>query len=159
MLVYKTGSVFNAPEGSILAHACNCMGSWGSGVAAQFKKEFPGAYEEYRNYCIGAPYIGSMEGTTLLIDALKTDDKDFYIACMFTSIAYGKNLPIPQKILENTAKAVWDLRKQFHGDIGNVHSPMINAGLFRVPWEDTARVLEGNLDPNTNWTVWKLEEE
>lgn len=154
MLIYKTGSVFEAPEGSTLAHACNSLGSWGSGVAAEFKRQFPGAFQTYKNYCYGTP-TKLVVGSTLIIDAMKTDQKNFKIACLITSIGYGKNKQSVDKILYNTEKAIKDLSA--HEEIRNVHSPLINAGLFEVPWEDTVKVIQKSLNDKINWTVWKLE--
>ena len=51
-LEYVKGSVFDAPKGVILAHACNAQGSWGSGVALEFKKRFPDAYAYYHKTCV-----------------------------------------------------------------------------------------------------------
>ncbi|KAF3891950.1 hypothetical protein GY631_4499 [Trichophyton interdigitale] len=31
------GDLFLAPEGAALIHACNCQGSWGKGIALEFK--------------------------------------------------------------------------------------------------------------------------
>jgi len=44
-------SLFTAPEGSIIIHACNTKGVWGSGIAAAFAKIFPDARNVYAKAC------------------------------------------------------------------------------------------------------------
>ncbi|KAK2801276.1 ADP-ribose 1''-phosphate phosphatase [Onygenales sp. PD_10] len=46
------GDLFSdAPEGAVLIHACNCQGSWGSGIAEVFKRRYPAAYLIYHAHC------------------------------------------------------------------------------------------------------------
>jgi len=45
------GDIFDAPEGAVLIHACNCQGSWGKGIAKAFKEKYPAAFEVYRSHC------------------------------------------------------------------------------------------------------------
>ncbi|OAX78183.1 hypothetical protein ACJ72_07514 [Emergomyces africanus] len=45
------GDLFDAPEGAALIHACNCQGSWGKGVAKDFKDKYPAAYQIFRSHC------------------------------------------------------------------------------------------------------------
>jgi O-acetyl-ADP-ribose deacetylase (regulator of RNase III) len=49
-LLYKPGSIFQAK--GILAHACNCQGTWGAGIALEFKTRFPIAFKAYRAECL-----------------------------------------------------------------------------------------------------------
>lgn len=48
---YIKGSLFDAPEGYILTHACNAQGVWGSGIAKEFKKRKPLAFKNYNLFC------------------------------------------------------------------------------------------------------------
>lgn len=76
-------------------------------------------------------------------------------------MGYGRNTASPASILENTRKAVEDLRGQLEtlkkkeGEeeegkgrgVGEVWSVRINSGLFSVPWEETLKVLkEGGVE-------------
>ena len=93
-----------------------------------------------------------------------------YVACLFTSVGYGKptknhpGMDRPETILENTRKALADLREQVKelncnhtiGSSSPSPSPVpselwsckFNSGLFAVRWEDSRKLLEeemGNL--------------
>ena len=176
-----TSDIFTAPSLSVLCHACNCRGSWGAGVAAAFKSRCPSAYELYHSHCTSPlesrtlhEHQESLLGTCLLIPPSErspspTKDtssrskgkskakSEHYIACLFTSVGYGRNTAPAAAILENTRKAVEDLRVQLETlkkeeegegrEVGGVWSVRINSGLFSVPWEETLEVLkEGGVE-------------
>lgn len=128
------GDLFTAPEGSILLHACNCKGVWGSGIAAAFAKRFPKAREQYTELCQKNGHI--LLGTAHLIPTTR-----FTIGCVFTSKSYGGNVDAPDKILEATRTAIADLIAK---NVENkpIHMCKINSGLFRVDWNDTKKILK-----------------
>lgn len=144
-ITYVQGDLFDAPSGSVLGHACNCQGRWGSGVAAAFKKKFPDAFEVYRDHCAQytteATKRDNLLGTCLLIPTTG----DNIVACLFTSNSFGRSVDPPESIVEATERAVADMWRQLRDQNfnGQVHLPLINAGLFRVPWEDTEQALKG----------------
>ena len=127
----------------------------------------------------------SLVGTCLLIppsfpppkkDGVKEKEKPrHYIACLFTSLSYGRAVSPPEEILANTKKALEDLRGQIEilkakqhekekanenekgtgegegkgegQSLGEVWSVRMNSGLFSVPWADTLAVLQdGGVD-------------
>lgn len=139
------GSLFDAPKGSIIIHACNCKGVWGSGIAAGFAKKFPKAREVYAKACQErGPHL---LGTCLLIPA-----GDYTIGCLFTSKNYGGNVDPPDRILAATRSAISHLLSQNKdGIIGPMHICKINSGLFRVPWPDTKKILK---DSGAEFTVY-----
>jgi ADP-ribose 1''-phosphate phosphatase len=102
---YVSGDLFSAPAGSILVHACNTKGSWGAGIALAFKQRFPDAFKVYRAHC--QENGDSLAGTCLIIDG-----GSHYIACLFTSRAYGRNKDSPEQILTATDSALRDLMAQ-----------------------------------------------
>ncbi|GAD91648.1 phosphatase, putative [Paecilomyces variotii No. 5] len=51
MLTEIEGDLFDAPDGAVLIHSCNCMGNWGKGIARGFKEKYPAAFEIYRVHC------------------------------------------------------------------------------------------------------------
>jgi ADP-ribose 1''-phosphate phosphatase len=112
-ITYISGDLFAAPEGSILVHACNTKGSWGAGIALEFKNRFPDAYQQYRAHCL--EHKDLLVGTCLVIPG-----GDWSIACLFTSKAYGRAKDKPPQILEATKAALQDLvaqnseRKELH---------------------------------------------
>lgn len=166
MIQYIKKDLFKAASPSILAHACNTHGIWGGGIALQFSKRFPSTEKIYVNHC--SKYSAEeLLGTTLLINSSPKDPGNtgtgstHVIACLFTSEGGGGNADSPKQIVNNTQKAISDLETQLdnakedwlvatqkEGD-WLVEMPKINAGIFRVPWEDTEAVLKGSkLDYN-----------
>ncbi|CAN6604927.1 ADP-ribose 1''-phosphate phosphatase [Trichomonascus vanleenenianus] len=156
---YIKGNLFGCGPGSILAHSCNCHGVWGAGVAVAFKKEFPSTYDIYHKHCLKNP-ADKLRGTSLIIPSSKTDNggPGSLIVCLFTSGGTGMGLDPPDKIVENTRLALADLRKQLQKNYPDraddtINIPMINAGLFNVPWKDTEKALK---DSGMNFTVYQL---
>ena len=149
-LEIRKGNLFDAlNRNDVFVHACNAQGVWGSGIAKEFKKRFPSAYNMYRNkvnnpgdgYCI---YV----------------DSGIMIGCLITSENYGKLKDPPEVILDNTYEAIKNmLNNHIRGDI-TIHSPKINAGLFEVPWKDTEEVIvtvcNEETEHNIKWIVWEL---
>lgn len=152
---YFRGDLFSRPPRSILGHSCNCMGSWGAGIALQFKRKFPAAYRQYVEHC--KAYSSSPQallGTCLLIQC-----NDYWIACLFTSVGNSSsNCGLPRSpkdvIINATRSAMTDLLRQLHTDryistllpgddyFPIISLPQINAGLFRVPWNETEEVIK-----------------
>ena len=98
-LVYVEGDLFTAPDDSILVHACNTLGSWGSGIALTFRQNYPAEFAQYQAHCV--THGQALVGTCLLIPGDKHD-----IACLFTSRAYGKRKDKPAEILTATRNAL-----------------------------------------------------
>lgn len=81
-----------------------------------------------------------------------------FIGCLFTRVRPGqppRGVTAEQdrhSTLENTRKAMEDLLAQITElekkgtEVGDIVMPMINAGLFKVPWARTAEALTGVLD-------------
>lgn len=155
MIEYRKGDLFDSEEPAVLVHACNCMGVWGSGIAAQFYEYFHEAYEGYRDYCI---YSNPDEivGTCWV-----SEDMTYRlpVACLFTSKGYGRNRDSKDKILHATSLSLQDFFKDYQGVIEKykvIHSPKINAGLFGVPWEETEAVIKRLLPKGVKWVVFEL---
>lgn len=152
MIEYKKGDLFTgAPKEAILLHACNNQGKWGSGIAAEFAKRFPDAYTLYSIIC----KQHKKAGYGFLVDA-----NYVRVGCLVTSNHYGPKKDPPEKILKQTRSALKEfLQLRDIQDGIEIHSPKINAGLFAVPWQDTARVIEEELkacEKNVKWIVWEL---
>lgn len=149
MITYKKGSLFDAPKGSWLVHACNTQGIWGSGIAAEFKKRFPEGFKEYHKFCTNQ--LGKIAGMSYL-----TKDN---VGCLFTSEGFGGAVDPPEVILKNTHSALIDFFRAyvFEDRSWTVHSNKFNSGLFNVPWEDTENILKNVLARyhNVEWVVWE----
>ena len=162
---YIKGDLFSHKSlaSAILAHACNCRGSWGAGVAAIFKRQFPSTYKLYVEHCKKyASNPSGLLGSTYLIKSESSDPGNSgrhnvaYVACMFTSDAFGRRKNGPDDIVENTDKLMSHLESQL-AELSRtepieeqecahvVNMPKINAGLFNVPWEETETVLKKHL--------------
>ncbi len=104
LIKYVKGDLFQVTtnrtslnEPILIAHACNCLGHWGAGVALVFKKKFPSAFEMYKNHCSQfKDYPSKLLGTTLLIPISNSDGgfvdgvgRKVIIVCLFTSIMGG----------------------------------------------------------------------
>ncbi|CCH44867.1 ADP-ribose 1''-phosphate phosphatase [Wickerhamomyces ciferrii] len=159
---YIQKDLFKTSAPAILAHACNTHGIWGGGIALQFSKKFPSTERKYINHC-QSHTPSELLGTTLLIKSELNDPGNLagkqphVIACLFTSKGGGGDADSPQKIVENTERAIKDLENQLNDTMedwlldtkpteGNwlIELPKINAGIFRVPWDETEKVLKGS---------------
>jgi ADP-ribose 1''-phosphate phosphatase len=156
-LRYEKGSLFDAPEGSYIAHACNTQGVWGAGIAYGFKLRYPKANEIYSDFC-NRTLTEDCIGSSLIIP-----DKH-NIVCLFTSEGFGKQVDKNKVILENTLKALVNFCEQltenqlFLGMNDVVYSNRFNSGLFGVPWELTEKALKHVLAqyPRIVWIVRDL---
>lgn len=141
-------NLFDAPLGSILVHAVNAQGVWGSGIAAQFKKRYPKAFEHYKKQC-------KHDGMETESDF--TIENNQMIVSLFTSENYGLKVDSPEEILINTTIALntftGTLKCNEWEDVP-IYSNMFNSGLFKVPWKDTEKILKVFVNKyNLDWTV------
>ncbi len=138
-LKYLKQDLFTAPKGALLAHACNCQGVWGSGVAVGFREHCPEAYKQYNQYCIESLEFDDVLGSCLLIENPKDD---FKVGCLMTSNNFGFLRDTNEEILKATETAFKALLlKCSRKKITEIWIPKINSGLFAVPWEKTEEVL------------------
>ena len=149
-IVYKKGSLFDAPSGSILVHAVSTRSVWGSGIAKEFKVRFPESFDFYKELC-------NEEGSNLLGIMLQCPEENGYYVCnLVTSLDYGKNKDSKEKILENTRSSLMCL---FEETSRPIHSCKFNSGLFEVPWKETEKVLLDTMKEmnyTNDWVVWEL---
>ncbi|TLD39675.1 hypothetical protein E2P81_ATG00662 [Venturia nashicola] len=142
----RVGDIFDAPDGAVIIHACNCMGSWSAGIAAAFKQRYPKAYAKYALYC-KQNMPNSLWGTALLIPPMETKGPRHYVGCLFTSRRYGRGKDSPAQILAKTGPAMEDLvemmrRPTAKDTITEIRICQINSGLFSVPWEKSKAIIE-----------------
>ncbi|KAJ5131405.1 Appr-1-p processing [Penicillium bovifimosum] len=132
--VHETpGDLFDAPNGAALIHACNCQGTWGAGLARQFRERYPAAYEIYRKHCLDhldnrvshkipdlrGPFSMEVDfplGTALVIPPQQSDftlhRRRHWIICLFTSKDFGARVDKEEMIITSTHAALLDLREQ-----------------------------------------------
>ena len=146
---YRQGDMLANPQAGVyLAHACNTKGAWGPYIAQQFKQRWPKAFNYYKEYCAQGR---AKTGDVLIV----AEHSSYPIICLFTSTGYGRYADSPEQILESTKSALSNLL--FDEDV-EIHSPKINSGKFRVPWEQTEALIEEYLEknPHIKWVVWEL---
>jgi ADP-ribose 1''-phosphate phosphatase len=131
---YKKISLFDAPAGAILVHACNAQGVWGSGIAKEFKSKFPKSFKEYNEYCKNNPSYYT-DGTALITKL----ENDHQVGCLITSSNYGDKLNAEQTILINTKHALENLAQKCKET--TFYSNKFNSGFFKVPWEHTEKLI------------------
>lgn len=143
----KIGAIFDAPDSTVIIHACNCLGSWSAGIAAAFKERYPKAFEIYKDHC-ASKTPESLIGTALLIPPVDESGPRHFVGCLFTSKKYGRGRDSPNQILKNTKPAMLDLVKAMNvyeggnDKIEEIRMCQINSGLFSVPWEKSKAVIE-----------------
>lgn len=143
-LIYKKMSLFDAPKGSVLVHACNAQGVWGNGIAKYMKQRFPHAFKHYTELCRDCEIEGGFD--------IKYDN-EYYVASIITSKDFGPNVSSPELILLNTTTSLYNLCLELNND-DIIYSNKFNSGLFKVPWEDTEKIIKVFVDRyNLNWIV------
>ncbi|KAK3371559.1 hypothetical protein B0T24DRAFT_530635 [Lasiosphaeria ovina] len=149
-IVERVGDIFDGPANSVLIHACNCIGSWGGGIAAAFRLRYPAAFAVYRDHC---QRLSPNEKKSKVKSKSKPKQKQqrkpppHYIGCLFTSRRVGQNRDSPASILRATKPAMQDLMQQVlaveaqNHNISELRMCQINAGPFNVPWASTRQVI------------------
>lgn len=161
MVIHKTMSLFSAPNDSIIVHACNSQGVWGSGIAKAFKEKYAHSYVDYNRFCADMNMSrGSACGRAGMSSFHVSEDH--WVAWIVTSHNFGSQVSVPELIKIHTTMALQDLCKKIylahsaenHPTI-NVYSNKFNSGLFNVPWADSELILETVLKDfqRINWFV------
>jgi len=157
------GNIFDAPENSVIVHACNCQGEWGAGMALAVKTRYPGAFEVYREYCNELKNYGKehlLRGDAILIPCRNKDGILHYIGCLFTSNRYGRYKDTPSYILRNTRLSMQVLCYKISeinssSGISEIRMCKINSNFFGVPWPHTELLLKSlpNLFSNDIYNI------
>jgi len=146
-MLYKRGNLFSDLNKDIIyLHACNAQGHWGAGIAVQFKKFFPKAFEDHKRM-LNNPGDGYLVG-----------HDDYKVGCLITSRFYGARKDPPKKILVQTYIALQNMLNTISENEITIYSPKINSGYFATPWDATEKVIKRaceKIDKNINWIVWE----
>lgn len=160
MISYQNISLFDAPQGGIIVHACNSQGVWGSGIAKPFKEKYPYSYISYQRFVEEKVLErGTACGRGSLTNTLF--DEDHVVGWIVTSHNYADKKDSPELIKIHTTMALVNLcedimqRYPYVDDQINVYSNKFNSGLFAVPWEQSELILKTVLKdfPKINWVV------
>jgi ADP-ribose 1''-phosphate phosphatase len=161
MITYQKLNLFDVPNESIIVHACNSQGVWGSGIAKPFREKFPFSFIDYSKFCMIA---NKERGTACGRAGLSTfnEAESHWVGWIVTSHDYGPKKDSPELIKIYTTMALMELCKKIymaHPKDGHpsidVYSNKFNSGLFGVPWEDSALILNTVLKDfkRINWIV------
>ena len=161
MVTHQRMSLFDAPNESVIIHACNSQGVWGSGIAKPFKEKYPHSYVDYARFCtIANSERGTACGTASLSGFHESESH--WVGWIVTSHNYGSFKDEPELIKINTTLALREHCKKIY--LGHpadkyptidVYSNKFNSGLFNVPWENSELILKTILKDfkRINWIV------
>lgn len=161
MVSHKKMSLFDAPKDSIIVHACNSQGVWGSGIAKPFKEKYPHSFNDYNMFCATA---NRERGTATGRASLSSYhvDEPHWVGWIVTSHDYGPKKDSVEQIKINTTLALDELCKKIYlahpkeeYPTIDVYSNKFNSGLFTVPWEDSELILTTVLKDfkRINWII------
>lgn len=136
-LVIVEGSIIDAEE-DIIAHGCNCVGSFGSGIAKYMADNFPESKEEYVKICKAKNFkLGDVQ-------FVKSNGK--IIANCATQYYYGKFLKMDKEsieqryiAIEKCLKAIYDKARK---ENLSVAIPPIGCGRARMKWERVENIIK-----------------
>lgn len=161
MISYKKISLFDAPTESVIIHACNSQGVWGSGIAKAFKEKYPESFKFYNGFCkVQNEERGTACGRADLSPFPVSEPH--WVGWIVTSHNYGPLKDSPELIKINTTLALRELCQKLylaHPKDSNptidVYSNKFNSGLFAVPWGDSELILNTVLRDfkRINWIV------
>lgn len=163
-IIYTNDNIFESEPYSVIAHACNCKGSWGAGIARQMRENYPIHYQEYKDFCSNNSEDGILGGSLLIGCNVNNTEipKNHWIACLFTDLTYGSKNPTEAKInsiLNATKQSIMNLlcqindAKEENSIIKDIHIPKINSGYFGVPWNRTEQVLK-DINTKSSCTIY-----
>jgi ADP-ribose 1''-phosphate phosphatase len=148
MVTTQKMSLFDAPKESVIIHACNSQGMWGSGIAKPFSEQYPHSYKDYQRFCAR---WNQERGTAVGMADLSMfhESEPHWVGWIVTSHDYGPRKDSPELIKIHTTLALRELCEKIyraHPRDSNpsieVYSNKFNSGLFAVPWEDSELILK-----------------
>lgn len=154
-MIYKKGNLFDCPGAGIIAHGCNAQGVMGSGVAYEFRRIYPQAYEKYqRDIQRNGLKLGGISWCFEYVD-----DTGMLLASAITQEFYG----VGGKRYVSYDAIDSCFRDVIAGAIFSnmvIHIPKIGAGLGGGDWDIISNIIEvnaekQNFDQNKIF-VWEL---
>ncbi|KAK3489709.1 hypothetical protein B0T13DRAFT_91247 [Neurospora crassa] len=154
------------PPGSLLIHACNAQGNWGTGIARIFRTHYPGAYKAYQAHCSSIPTTStstSSQTNNLLQDQEEAAESVDPIQARKNALTKHQRSLVGTALLIPPRPSVPDDKKHFIGCLFT----SLGYGPYRDPavammkatgkaMEDLMRqVAEWNVNVNVNATATK----
>lgn len=159
MIQHKHMSIFEAPKDRVIVHSCNAHGVWGAGIALEFQKKYPHAFNDYRSFCLNN---NQMERTGTAGLSRAHESEEHWVGWLITSEGFGSQKDSETAILANTTMATIEMCMKLYRaypketfEAIDVYSNKMNSGLFKVPWEKTEISINQVLKhfKRINWVV------
>jgi O-acetyl-ADP-ribose deacetylase (regulator of RNase III) len=144
-----------AVERGIIVHGCNALGSMGAGVAVAVRKQFPQAYEAYRERHQSS---GLRLGDVISVIVGEDADRSarLIVANAITQEDCGREPGRVYVDYEAITKCFGLVRGlALHHGLP-VHFPLIGCGLANGKWEEVAPRIEKALGPEVEKHLWVL---
>lgn len=136
----------------IIVHQVNCQGVMGSGVAAALRAKYPIIWEKYHDRC--RTVRGETGRTSALLGyaQLVPVDDGLWVCNLFAQDMYGRD---GRRYTSYDAfdTGLQHLQQQLRPDHGEVHHPLIGAGLGGGKWEVLKSIIEHRIGETTLWTL------
>ena len=138
MITHKTDSIINSNE-NIIAHGCNCSGSFAAGVAGLLSNKYPKTKEAYfKKFHNGTGWIlGDVQLVCI------NDERSRYVANCATQQTYGnayktKRVYVCYDAIQNV---MIQLRDECEKKGWSLAMPRIGAGLGGGDWEKIEAII------------------
>lgn len=145
------GDITTVRQG-VIVHQVNCQGVMGSGVAAALRAKYPVIWEKYRDRC--RTLSGEGADTTKLLGyaQLVPVGDGLWVCNLFAQNSYGRD---GQRFTSYDAfdDGMQHLHQQLQTEHGQVHHPLIGAGLGGGKWEVLKSIIEHRIGETTLWTL------
>ena len=149
-----TGDMLAVPSG-ILVHGCNALGVMGSGIALAVRKQYPGAYQLYRDRF---DTLGLTLGEVIYADVSSqepgTGRKIIANAITQATVAtYPGELVVSYEAIGACFRDIARFARAAHLP---VHFPLIGCGLGGGDWAQVSAIIEEALGPEIEKHLWTL---
>lgn len=141
MIITVEGDVLS--HDGIIVHGCNAHGVMGAGIAAQVKKQYPGAFEAYlKDLTLGNITTYKVSDTKFIVNAITQQSTGFGKQVSYDAIesCFQKVNKLALKLNEEL-----DIEKSEIQRLP-VSFPLIGAGLGGGNWKIIERIIDETLD-------------
>jgi O-acetyl-ADP-ribose deacetylase (regulator of RNase III) len=113
-----------------LGHGCNCAGAMGKGIAVEFRRRWPGMFEEYKRRC--------EDGSFSLGEVFMWEAPERVVFNLGTQETWRTRAEL--WAIEAAVTKMLALAEE--ADIDSVGLPRLGAGLGGLSWPQVAAVIE-----------------
>ena len=140
MIRFTSGDLLQS-EADALVNAVNCAGVMGRGISLQFKKQFPGNFEDYKSACDRGEIV---PGKMFITERNALNPPRFIVNFPTKRHWRGKSR------IEDIESGLVMLREEIEArDIRSIAIPRLGSGLGGLHWPDVRRLIENALSGMT----------